>query len=207
MSHSRILEITRGPHTIEARFTRPSGATQAVTIAPPHPLYGGTIGNPVVRALERAYQERGLASLAFNFRGTGESAGEPSGEVADAVADYRAVLAGKLELPIAWLTGYSFGSVAALATAVEVGAERVLMVAPPLGMLAPTLLARFAGRLLVVAAEHDEYAPLGALRERLEPRAQVEVVPGADHFFLGSMVGELSALLARILPTEIADDR
>jgi uncharacterized protein len=206
MSLARTIDVARGQHIIEARLTRPSTATGLVTIAPPHPVYGGTIGNPVVRALERAYGQRGFATLTFNFRGTGESSGEPSGEVADAVEDHRAVLASAPDLRLSALTGYSFGSVVALTTAIEVGVFHVLMVAPPLGMLDPTLLARFAGRLVVVAAEHDEYAPLSALRERLEGRATLAIVPGADHFFLGSMVGALSTVLEGELHTEVGGD-
>src|SRR5687767_13932749 len=93
-----IIDVTATGHKLEARFTRSSGplsvsegasrAGQLAVVAPPHPLYGGSIGNPVVRAMEARLQAHGLSTLAFNFRGTGESTGEPSGDLADGLVDY-----------------------------------------------------------------------------------------------------------------------
>jgi alpha/beta superfamily hydrolase len=194
------LAVPGARHTLEARLSR---AGQALAlVAPPHPLFGGSIGNPVVRALESALAARGLATLAFNFRGTGASGGAPSGEQSDALIDYLAAArggAGALEL--AWCTGYSFGGCAALAAAIELGVQRVLMVGPPLALLDPALLSRFDGELAIAVGSEDDYAPLPELREVLArartPR--VEVVEGADHFFLGSQVQALAAALATLL--------
>jgi alpha/beta superfamily hydrolase len=170
-------------------------------IAPPHPMYGGTIGNPVVRLLERALQGRGLATLAFNFRGTGESEGEQNGSYDEALADYLGAAHALPDAELAWLSGYSFGSVAALASAVELDAPRVLMVAPPLAMLDPSLLTRYRGQIAVVVGTQDEYAPIDALRELFEPRAHttLEIIPDLDHFFFGNDLGRLSDGLSRLL--------
>ena len=61
-------------------------------VAPPHPLYGGHLSNPVVRALARGLGERDVTSLAFNWRGIGASDGRASGDLEVACEDYRAVL-------------------------------------------------------------------------------------------------------------------
>ena len=63
-----------------ARMPRPRGeggspASGGVVIAHPHPLYGGTMAQPVVYRVARACRERGLASLRFNFRGVGTERG------------------------------------------------------------------------------------------------------------------------------------
>src|SRR5262249_11884893 len=44
-------------------------------ICHPHPLQGGTMHNKVVTTLERSLRELGLATVVFNFRGTGASQG------------------------------------------------------------------------------------------------------------------------------------
>lgn len=94
--------------------------------------------------------------------------------------------------------GYSFGGCAALAAALALGVPRVLIVGPPLALLDPALLPRFTGELAVAVGSDDDYAPLPALRETLAT-ARVEVVEGADHFFLGSQVQALTAALTKLL--------
>jgi uncharacterized protein len=181
---------------------RLSGAGPLAVIAPPHPLYGGTIDNPVVRAIVRAYLARGNATLAFNFRGTGESTGTQGGGQQDALVDYLAA-ARSQRTPLASLAGYSFGSVAALAAAVELAAPHVLMVGPALGLLAlhdSDLLERYQGVLSVVLGDDDEYAPVADVRRLFEgrPRTALQVLPGVDHFFLGSAVTQLSEALGKL---------
>lgn len=195
------IPVDGTPHQLEARLHRLPESSELALIAPPHPVYGGSIGNPVVRAMERAFHTVGISTLASNFRGTGESTGEPSGEQADALADYRAAALSVADLPVTWCAGYSFGSVAALATACERGIGRVLMVGPPLGMIDPALLEQYAGGLWVVLGDDDEYAPLPAARERFETRTNttLTVVEGVEHYFLGSGVQRLAAQLDQVL--------
>ena len=195
------IPVAGATHQLEARLHRLSESGELALIAPPHPVYGGSIGNPVVRALERAFQGVGISTLAFNFRGTGESTGEPSGEQSDALVDYRAAALSVPDLPVTWCAGYSFGSVAALAAACDRGSERVLMVGPPLGMIDPALLTRYAGQLWVVLGDDDEYAPLPAAREWFAARTNtiLTVVEGAEHYFLGSGVQRLAAKLDQVL--------
>ena len=50
-----------------------------IVIAHPHPLYGGTMAQPVVYRVAQACREHGFGSLRFNFRGVGRSAGRYSG--------------------------------------------------------------------------------------------------------------------------------
>lgn len=199
-SRTLILRAEDPARALESRLTRSRRSEALAVVAPPHPLYGGSLGSPVVKAIERAFADAGLTTLAFNFRGVGESTGEPSGELADALADYRAAATSAADLTLRACAGYSFGSVAALACAAELAAPFVLMVAPPLALLPPELLER-ARAVVIVAAEHDEYAPLAALHELAAAHAQltIDVVPGSDHFFLGSAVQRLERALAPVI--------
>lgn len=157
-------------------------------VAPPHPLYGGSMENPVCNELAYACCDAGIASLRFNWRGVGASAGSPSGEPADADADFRAALrylADTVEGPLL-AAGYSFGAAAALRCASrEPRCGRLLLVAPPLPILDRALLTAFPGPVLVLAAGEDAFSPAEELRALVEdlPRGSFHLAPEADHFF------------------------
>ena len=185
---------------LEGVFTGAAGEEPGgAVIAPPHPLYGGSMDNPVVGELGWALAQAGLASVRFNWRGVGASGGEPSGECAPAEADYAAALACLEETAPGPLVaaGYSFGA----ATAVRVAARsprvrRLLLVAPPPALLDAEALAGFGGRVLALVGDRDGFAPVEAVRALLgeDPRRRLEVIPHADHFFAEGLadVGRLA---------------
>jgi alpha/beta superfamily hydrolase len=160
---------------------------EGAVVAPPHPLYGGSMDSPVVNELAHACSQSGLASLRFNWRGVGASAGEPSGEQADADADYAAALvhlAETLPGPLV-AAGYSFGALAAVRAAGHPRVRRLLLVAPPPQGLERAALAAFRGGVLLLTGERDAIAPPSALEEVTAglPSVRLHVVPDADHFF------------------------
>jgi alpha/beta superfamily hydrolase len=174
--------------------------TRGAVVAPPHPLYGGSMESPVVSELAYACAGAGLASLRFNWRGVGASAGAPSGELEDAEADVGAALthlAGTLPGPLV-AAGYSFGAAAAARAALRHRrVQRLLLVAPPPALLDPVALGSFAGATLLVAGSLDGVAPTHALESlaaRL-PRAELRVVPDADHVFAAALA-ELGRIAA-----------
>ena len=57
----------------------------------PHPQYGGSMSNNVVKAVIRAGQQCGLVTLRINFRGVGRSEGGFGGGVGE-LDDVRAAL-------------------------------------------------------------------------------------------------------------------
>jgi hypothetical protein len=174
---------------LEGLYVSPAeGSEGGAVIAPPHPLYGGSMESPVVSELAWAARQAGLAALCFNWRGVGASTGAPSGSAADADADYSAAL---LQLALSvpgdvTACGYSFGAAAATrAAAREPRVRSLLLVAPPPSLLDAASLARFAGRVLLVVGEWDQIASPSALEQLASalPRARFARIPEADHFF------------------------
>jgi alpha/beta superfamily hydrolase len=181
------------PH-LEAALALPPGAPGGVVVCHPHPQYGGDMDNPVVVTAAAAAARAGLATLRFNFRGVGASAGawdEGRGEQDDvraAITELRARLGASARIALA---GYSFG--AAMAASVAAAGEPLTglaLIAPPIAMrgvpAAPTAV---EGPRLIVAGRRDELCPARALAElaRTWAGATVTVIDGADHFFFGGL--------------------
>jgi alpha/beta superfamily hydrolase len=177
-----------------------AGSNRGAVVAPPHPLYGGSIESPVLNEIAYACSRTGIASLRFNWRGVGASTGVPSGDAADAEADYRAALTHMGETvdgPIV-ACGYSFGAAAAVcATLDDPRVDRLVLVAPPPAMLPAGAFAELARPALVLVGECDSLVEPDRLRELTEGvgGAQLEVIPLADHFF-GAGLADLSRLAA-----------
>lgn len=167
-----------------------SSPAPAVAVCHPHPLYGGDMRNSVVVGLSEATARRGIAVLRFNFRGVGRSEGAFAGGVGER-ADAAAALARLRQLPEVdgdrvGIVGYSFGAAVALLTTDDVRA--VVAVSTP---TIATGLSEIDVRcpVLLVVGDRDEVAPpsrLAGLSRALGPQAELVVVPGADHFWLGA---------------------
>jgi len=158
----------------------------------PLPTDGGTMHNKVVTMAARALRESGIATVRFNFRGTGASEGsfdEGRGE-AD---DLRAVAAWVRQTrPDArlWLAGFSFGSYITLKCANELHPGMVVSIAPPaagrnwdFSTIAPPECP-----WLVIQGEEDEivdphavYAWLDGLK--LDQPMELVKMPETSHFF------------------------
>jgi alpha/beta superfamily hydrolase len=92
---------------LEGMLANSPGDMGAV-ISHPHPLYGGSMHNSVVKAVAHAYQEEELSTLRFNFRGVERSEGDFGNGVGEQ-EDVKAALQtlGKKNMDLA---GYSFGA-------------------------------------------------------------------------------------------------
>lgn len=205
------LRLRGGAVVLDARLAVPAGATAGCVVCHPHPLYGGNMHNPVVRAVADALQRAGLATLRFDFRGTGASGGVHSGgdgEVDDARAavDALAAVDGLGRLGIA---GYSFGAwIAMRLAATEARLAAVAAIAPPLAMVDAASIGSFAAPLLLVAGDRDSYCPVTALQgyQASRPDSELTILDGVDHFFSGR---EMDAALgtAHFLRVEMDRDR
>lgn len=172
----------------------------------PHPLFAGTMQNKVVATLQRAARDAGLATLRFNFRGVGQSAGsyaEGIGEIDDAEAAARWLLERHPGLPLT-LMGFSFGScvagnLAGRLEAQDVALARLFMIAPPVERFAVSLPGRCP--LTVIQPEYDDVVTPSAVyawSESLARPHELLRVAESGHFFHGKLIELKDLLLPRL---------
>ncbi len=96
--------VIEGPERLEG-VLHEGAALGGAVICHPHPLYGGSMWNGVVEAMEEGFSKAGFTTLRFNFRGVGASTGHydgGAGETEDLVAAcqfLKAVVSGEAGAP------------------------------------------------------------------------------------------------------------
>jgi alpha/beta superfamily hydrolase len=181
---------------LEGELRRPASPARAsAVICHAHPRRGGSKDHPLLWAIRNALAARGFAVLAFNFRGTMGSGGTHAGGIGE-VLDVRAAV-GRVgaEAPGPIVTvGWSFGaSVALLETPDDDRVARLALVGIPLSpddidvppIPGEGVLRSLERPVLLLAGDEDVFCPTDSLEElgRRLPGSDVEIVPGADHFF------------------------
>ena len=201
MAEERVF-FDSGGLSIEGLLRNHPG-NNAVVIAHPHSLYGGTMHNNVVKAVAHAYQEEGYSTLRFNFRGVENSEGEfdnGQGEQEDVKGALKHLeTLGKSRIDLA---GYSFGAwVNALGLDKFKEAQRLIMVSPPVSFIDFGFLGYNPKIQLVICGSRDEIAEYKKV-EKMLPKwnneAMFRVIQGADHFYSG-YEEELIDIIGRFL--------
>jgi len=161
----------------------------------PHPKGGGTMHNKVVYHAAKVFEGLGWPVLRFNFRGAGLSEGSHGGraEFADVntALDW---LKAEYAMPIV-AAGVSFGAAMGLKAASErdevtAFAALGLPIANGERRYEHPYLTECRFPKLFLSGDHDEYAPLEALRAVVETAPEPKrfvTVAGADHFFTGHL--------------------
>lgn len=207
--------VRETPVTIDG----PVGALQALylplteargiaLICHPNPTQGGTMLNKVVSTLQRTARDSGLATLRFNYRGTGQSAGEHdmrSGEVDDAHAALTWLQEQHPNLPI-YLMGFSFGgfvagSVSGRLQQAGSAVEQLYLVAPAVMRFDAEHSIASHCQLTVIQPEDDEIIDPELVYQwsagLTQPHELLKVAE-CGHFFHGRL-GELKQLVAERL--------
>lgn len=205
MSIREVPLLLEGPcGALEALYQDLPDARGLALLCHPNPVQGGTMLNKVISTLQRSARDAGLATLRFNYRGVGASAGAhdmASGEVDDAEAAAAWLRAQYPELPLT-LLGFSFGGFVAAALAGRLEAqgvtlEHLLLVAPAVSRLdASVALAQRCPLTLIQPEEDEVIAPqtVFAWSSALGRAHELLKVAECGHFFHGKL-GDLKALV------------
>ena len=178
-----------------------TGRCPTVVVCHPHPLMGGNMDNNVVVGVCESLQANGIASLRFNFRGVGGSAGyhdKGIGEIDDVkcaieyVKSKQGIDSGNLAL-----SGYSFGASIALKTSTDLnGLMGMSLISLP-GTKDNELQNRWPNvptQLIVGRLDKPDFVSRVVYLEQQHTEiVDTKIVEGSDHFFLGDedLVGNM----------------
>lgn len=195
--------VFQGPAgELEGLLDFPAGTPRAVAvICHPHPLGQGSMHNKVAYILARAFNDLGAASLRFNFRGVGRSAGtfdEGVGETDDALAAVDWLSTRHPGLPL-WLAGFSFGAYVALRAQSARPVRRLVTVAPAVERFDTRAIQEPQCPWLLVQGDADEVVSAPAVltwAASLKRPPHMAVLKGAGHFFHGRLTEVRDAVVA-----------
>lgn len=178
----------------------------------PHPLYQGTMENKVVTTIIRAFQNLGLTTIRFNFRGVGKSEGS-YGEGVGEIEDLKAVIEWvRQRHPRAniYLAGFSFGSYISVKVAVDFAQiypiTALLSVAPAIRLFDFLKLSQPSCPWIIIQGDQDELVAVEEVKswfKSLQEKRSLDlqsssleliILPGASHFFHGRLI-ELKNLI------------
>ena len=131
------LDGPAGPLEVVVDLPKADVPVQPIVAIVCHPLSteGGTLHNKVVTMTASTLRELGIATVRFNFRSVGGSAGTFDGGVGEQ-DDLKAVAAWvRSQRPDdrLWLAGFSFGAFVSLKAAATLQPEALISIAPPAG--------------------------------------------------------------------------
>ncbi|OQW92243.1 MAG: hypothetical protein BWK79_15075 [Beggiatoa sp. IS2] len=208
MSKAPISEefIIAGPAgKLEVRVSSPQSANNTpipyIVVCHPHPLYGGTLDNKVVYTIASTFNQLGVGSVRFNFRGIGKSSGHfdyGKGEVDD-LQTVVTWLNTQQTIQELWLAGYSFGGYVALRAHRHLNAQRLLLVAPAIEQVDFAELQLSAIPTLIIQGNQDEVISPQSVATwvaKQPHQPSLQWVQSADHFF-HRQLNELREIILR----------
>jgi uncharacterized protein len=186
------MTIPCGNLFLEVLFDQSNGIDTAI-ICHPHPLYGGSMDNNVVSALQKTLRNWGWSTLRFNFRGVGGSTGQhrgSQGDTEDLLTVFQYVQ--QQGMKNIHLAGYSYGAWIGL-KAMKQGLRpnTAILASPPLDFLDFRNLQPPSCPCLITAGDQDDFCAVDSIMKWVSPqsgserRALIEILPRCDHFYWG----------------------
>nr|MDO8119084.1 hypothetical protein [Candidatus Sigynarchaeota archaeon] len=192
--------------TLECEFAPATSTDSLVILLHPHPLYGGNMHNNVVRNIFNACKEGGHCAMCFNFSGVGASEGTHEGGTGEmgqvnSVIDFMShEFRQRQGFHGNWssihVVGYSFGAAVGMPPALShPDVSSYVSIANPFDMFTDiseksvALQGRFMKRIMFMTGDGDDFTPVSRFKTwaaRFKGPVTTEIIPRADHFFVGS---------------------
>jgi len=184
----RHVDLYGSAGRIEALYRELQDPAGIAVICHPHPLGGGTLHNKVVFRAARGLENANVATLRFNFRGAGASAGkhdEGEGEQDDVMT---AIEWAKRKVPGKKLIvgGFSFGAWVASRVACELPeVDAIFLIGTPVNKYDFGHLRHCEKPILFLHGTQDEFGDVEKLEKLAQQvrNAESVIVTGSDHFF------------------------
>jgi alpha/beta superfamily hydrolase len=184
----RHVDLYSSAGRLEALYRELQDPAGVAVICHPHPLGGGTLHNKVVFRAARGLENANIATLRFNFRGTGASGGKHDageGEQDDVMA---AIEWARRKHPGKKLIvgGFSFGAWVASRVACELpGVDAIFLIGTPVDKYDFSFLRNCDKPMLFLHGTEDEHGDVAKLEKLVQQVRSAESVSvtGADHFF------------------------
>jgi uncharacterized protein len=173
---------------LEALYRELQDPKAIAIVCHPLPTGGGTLHNKVVFRAARGLESANVATLRFNFRGVGGSAGrfdEGEGEQADvqaAIAWAKRTHPGKRLI----VGGFSFGAwVSSRVACEDPDVAGVFLIGTPVNKYDFSYLRHCEKPMLLLHGTQDEYGDANKVEKLVGTMRNAEsvIVTGADHFF------------------------
>lgn len=181
---------------LEVMTTSPENIEKSVIgiVCHPHPLRGGTMHNKVVTAIVKAFDQLGLKTVRFNFRGVGKSEGKYDnaiGETDDLKTIIKWVRNNHPNNEI-WLAGFSFGAyIAAKVTNTDHTIAKLITIAPALNHANYVSLTNIICPWWLIVGRQDELVPFTDVATFVNNSpVAIKFIPveEATHFFHGVLI-------------------
>ncbi len=200
--HSCIFSGIAGQLEVEVTVPPNADMRYVAILGHPHSLQGGTMHNKVVTTLTRAFKELSIASVRFNFRGVGQSAGVYDtgiGESEDMLCLAHQWL-GAYPNARVFFAGFSFGSYVAYRAASQHPHAALITIAPPIHHFDYQEFSVIPKPWILVQGETDEVVPTPLILDFLtnHPAITPVMFPDTGHFFHGQLIALKQQLIDMI---------
>ena len=160
----------------------------------PHPLYGGTMNNPIIMELFHIFDNFGFSTFRFNFRGVGKSEGKFDnglGELSDSAAGLDWVQRQNPNTNQCWVAGFSFGALLGMQLLMRrPEIRRFISISPQPNLYDFNFLAPCPASGIIIQGKKDELVPIedtSRLALKLQSQKSITVdyeeISGANHFY------------------------
>ncbi len=184
----RHVDLFSTAGRLEGLYRELQDPEAVAVICHPLPTGGGTMHNKVVFRAARGLESANVATLRFNFRGVGTSAGHFEGGTGE-MADVSSAIAWAIKMhPGKKLIvgGFSFGSWVASRVACELPAvDAIFLIGAPVNKFAFDYLGDCDKPILLLHGTQDEHGDVAKV-EKLSAtirNGEAVIITGADHFF------------------------